>query len=39
MGIEPIVFETCASEPEKGDYLTAVKSNAARLAAMASKLR
>jgi len=39
MGIEPIVFETCASEPEKGDYLTAMKSNAERLAAMASKLR
>ena len=39
MGIEPIAFETCASEPEKGDYLTAMKSNAARLAAMASKLR
>jgi putative ABC transport system permease protein len=33
MGIEPIAFETCASEPEKGDYLTAMKSNAARLAA------
>ena len=39
MGIEPIAFETCASEPGKGDYLAAMKSNAARLAAMASKLR
>ncbi len=39
MGIEPIAFETCASEPEKGDYLTAMKANAARLAAMTAKLR
>jgi putative ABC transport system permease protein len=39
MGIEPIAFETCASEPEKGDYLAAMKSNAARLAAMTAKVR
>jgi|CZKM01.1.fsa_nt_gi putative ABC transport system permease protein len=39
MGIEPIAFETCASEPEKGDYLTAMKSNAARLAAMTARIR
>lgn len=40
MGIEPIAFETCASEPERGDYLTAMKSNAARLAAaMTAKTR
>jgi putative ABC transport system permease protein len=39
MGIEPLAFETCASEPEKGDYLTAMKANAARLAAMTAKLR
>jgi ABC-type Zn uptake system ZnuABC Zn-binding protein ZnuA len=39
MGIEPIVFETCASAPEKGDYLTAMGSNAERLAAMAVKAR
>ena len=32
MGIEPIVFETCASQPKTGDYLTAMQSNAARLA-------
>jgi putative ABC transport system permease protein len=38
MGVEPIAFETCASEPEKGDYLTVMKSNAARLAAMAAKI-
>jgi len=39
MGIEPIAFETCASEPEKGNYLTAMKSNAERLAAMTAKTR
>lgn len=39
MGIEPIAFETCASQPEAGDYLTAMKSNAARLAALTAKLR
>jgi putative ABC transport system permease protein len=37
MGVEPIAFETCASQPEKGDYLTAMKSNARRLAAVAEK--
>jgi putative ABC transport system permease protein len=37
MGIEPIAFETCASEPKDGDYLAAMKSNAARLAAMTAK--
>jgi len=39
MGIEPSVFETCAREPEQGDYLTAMKSNAARLAALTAKIR
>jgi putative ABC transport system permease protein len=39
MGIEPIGFETCASEPDQGDYLTAMKANAARLAAMTAKVR
>ena len=39
MGIEPIAFETCASQPEKGDYLTTMKANAARLSAAAGKLR
>ena len=33
MGIKPIAFETCASQPKAGDYLTAMKANAARLAA------
>src|ERR1039457_310085 len=39
MGIEPITLETCASEPEQGDYLTAMKANAARLAAMTTRIR
>ncbi len=39
LGIEPVVFETCAAEPEKGDYLTVMKANAARLAAAVEKLR
>jgi zinc transport system substrate-binding protein len=39
MGIEPITFETCASEPEQGDYLTAMKANAAHLAAMTARIR
>ena len=39
MGIEAVAFETCASEPVKGDYITAMKSNAARLAAATAKLR
>jgi putative ABC transport system permease protein len=39
MGIEPIAFETCASEPEKGDYLTAMRANAARLAATTARIR
>ena len=33
MGIEPIAFETCASQPERGDYLAAMKANAERLRA------
>jgi putative ABC transport system permease protein len=33
LGIEPVVFETCASEPERGDYVSAMKANAARFAA------
>ena len=39
MGIEPIAFETCVSEPAKGDYLAAMKANAARLAAMTARIR
>ncbi len=39
MGIEPLAFETCASEPEQGDYLAAMKANAARLAAMTARIR
>jgi putative ABC transport system permease protein len=33
LGIEPVVFETCANEPERGDYVSAMKANAARFAA------
>jgi zinc transport system substrate-binding protein len=33
MGIEPVAFETCANAPDAGDYLTAMKANAARFAA------
>ena len=32
MGIEPVTFETCASAPAKGDYLTVMKANFVRLA-------
>jgi len=39
MGVEPIAFETCASAPDKGDYLTAMNANAARLAAKTAELR
>ena len=39
MGVEPITFETCASEPEQGDYLAAMKANASRLAATTASLR
>jgi putative ABC transport system permease protein len=37
MGIEPVAFDTCASQPDKGDYLSAMKDNAARLAAAIAK--
>jgi zinc transport system substrate-binding protein len=39
MDMDPIAFETCASEPEQGDYLAAMKANAARLAAMTARIR
>ena len=39
MGVEPVAFETCASEPAKGDYLTIMKANAARLREAIEKLR
>ncbi len=38
MGIEPIAFETCASAPATGDYLSAMKANAQRLESTLSKL-
>jgi putative ABC transport system permease protein len=37
MGVEPVAFETCASQPDKGDYLSAMKANAERLSAVAAK--
>jgi zinc transport system substrate-binding protein len=37
MGVEPVAFDTCASQPEKGDYLSAMKANAERLAAAIAK--
>ena len=37
MGIEPIAFDTCANAPAKGDYLSAMKANAQRLAAMTAR--
>jgi len=39
MGVEPVAFETCASQPAKGDYMTAMKANARRLAAMTARIR
>jgi zinc transport system substrate-binding protein len=32
MGIEPVAFETCANASSSGDYLSAMKANARRLA-------
>jgi hypothetical protein len=41
MGIEPVAFETCASAPASGDYMSAMLANAKRfeatLAQVASK--
>ena len=39
MGVEPVAFETCASAPDQGDYLTAMKANADRLAALTEKMK
>jgi putative ABC transport system permease protein len=39
MGVEPVAFETCASEPAKGDYLTIMKASAERLREAIEKLR
>lgn len=39
MGIEPIAFETCASAPATGDYLSAMQANAARLKAMIARIQ
>jgi zinc transport system substrate-binding protein len=37
LGIEPVAFQTCANAPASGDYLSAMKANAARLAAALKK--
>jgi putative ABC transport system permease protein len=39
MGVEPVAFDTCASQPDKGDYISAMKGNAARLAEWVAKTR
>jgi putative ABC transport system permease protein len=39
MGIEPVVFETCANAPAKGDFLETMKANASRLAAVTAVTR
>ncbi len=39
MGIEPVPFETCASAPASGDYLSAMKDNAKRLDAALSQVK
>jgi putative ABC transport system permease protein len=39
MGVEPVAFDTCASQPDKGDYLSAMKANAEHLAAAVAKTR
>lgn len=39
MGIEPVAFETCASAPATGDYLSAMKANAKRLDAALSQVK
>ncbi|MGA3178934.1 MAG: zinc ABC transporter substrate-binding protein [Verrucomicrobiota bacterium] len=39
MGVEPVAFHTCASQPDKGDYISAMKGNAARLAEWVAKTR
>jgi hypothetical protein len=33
MGIEPVAFETCASAPASGDYMSAMYANAKRFGA------
>jgi len=39
MGVEPVAFDTCASQPDKGDYLSAMKANAERLAAAIARTK
>jgi putative ABC transport system permease protein len=39
MGVEPVAFDTCASEPDKGDYVSAMKDNAVRFAEAVKKFQ
>jgi zinc transport system substrate-binding protein len=38
MGIEPVAFETCASAPASGDYMSAMYANAKRFDAVLTQL-
>jgi len=38
MGIEPVAFETCASAPASGDYMSAMLANAKRFEATLAKV-
>jgi zinc transport system substrate-binding protein len=38
MGIEPVAFETCASAPTSGDYMSAMYANAKRLDAVLAQV-
>jgi zinc transport system substrate-binding protein len=38
MGIEPVAFETCASAPASGDYMSAMYANAKRLDAVLAQV-
>ena len=38
-GIEPVAFDTCASQPDNGDYPSAMKANAVRLAATIARTK
>lgn len=39
MGIEPVVFETCANAPASGDYMSVMRANARRLVEAVKKSR
>ena len=39
MGIEPVAYDICASQPDKGDYLSAMNANAERVTAAMAKTK